>query len=285
MLPERLRIGLASPRVAATRADGLATVGRFLAEGAARGAAIVCFPETYLPGYRGPVFPSPPPPPDQDAQERVLEGVCALAHRHRVAAIVGMEWASPAGLLNAAFVVDADGTVQGYQTKNQIAPEEEAQYIPGDTRRMFAVAGVPFGIAICHEGWRYPETVRWAARLGARVVFHPHVTGGDGRGIVPRSWGDPAAPYYEKAMLLRAIENGIYFASANYALPDQETATSLVAPDGRCVAHVPYGEEALLVADLDLQAATGLYAQRYAPERYGAGAPDSDCGVIADDAP
>jgi len=27
---------------------------------------------------------------------------------------------------------------------------------------------------ICHEGWRYPETVRWAVRRGAQVVFHPH---------------------------------------------------------------------------------------------------------------
>ncbi len=269
MVPETLRIGLASPRVAGTREEGLAIVGRFLKEAAERDAAIVCFPETYLPGYRGPVFPAPPPPLDQAAQERTLEGVRALAREYRVAAVVGMEWESPAGLLNVAFVVDADGTVQGCQTKNQIAPEEDPYYVPGEARRMFTVRGVPFGVAICHEGWRYPETVRWAAVRGARVVFHPHVTGGDGTGVVPRSWGDPAAPYYEKAMLLRAIENGIYFASSNYALPDQESATSLIAPDGRCVAHIPYGEEALLVADLDLTAATGLYARRYAPDRYG----------------
>jgi predicted amidohydrolase len=76
-------------------------------------------------------------------------------------------------LLNLAFVVDADGTIQGYQTTNQLAMEE-SQYVSGDTRRLFVVDGVPFGIAICHEGWRYPEAVRWAARRGARVVFHPH---------------------------------------------------------------------------------------------------------------
>lgn len=269
MAPETLRIGLASPRVAATRQEGVAIVGRFLAEAAERRAAIVCFPETYLPGYRGPVFPAAPPPPDQGAQESALEEVRALARQHRVAAIVGMEWASPAGLLNVAFVVGADGAVQGYQAKNQIAPEEEPFYVPGDRRRMFAVGGVPFGIAICHEGWRYPETVRWAARRGAAVVFHPHVTGGDGKGVVPRFWGDPEAAYYEKTMVARAAENVIYFASANYALPDQETATSLIAPDGRRVAHVPYGEEGLLVADLDLAAATRWAARRYAPERYG----------------
>jgi predicted amidohydrolase len=267
VLPKNWRIGLASPRVAASREEGLAAIGRFLAEAAARGATLVCFPETYLPGYRGLDFS--PPPPDQRAQERALATVCALTRRHRVAAIVPMEWASPAGLLNLAFVVDADGAVQGCQTKNQLAPEEEPQYVPGDSRRLSVVDGVPFGVVICHEGWRYPETVRWAARRGARVVFHPHLAGSDRGGAVPRCWGDPVPPYFEQAMIARAMENAIYFASVNYALRYQETATSVVAPDGRCVGHTAYGEEALLVADLDLGLATGIYAQRYAPERYG----------------
>src|SRR5438045_1538780 len=130
MLPDKLRIGLASPRVATTREDGLATAGRFLAEVAAQGAAIVCFPETYLPGYRG--LDVPTPPPDQRAQERALQGVSALARRHRVAVIMAMGWASPAGLLNLACVVNTDGTLQGYQTKNQLALEEP-QYVPGDS--------------------------------------------------------------------------------------------------------------------------------------------------------
>jgi predicted amidohydrolase len=267
MVPGKLRIALASPRVAPTREDGVATAGRFLAEAASRGAAIVCFPETYLPGYRGLDFS--PPPPDQRAQERALRDVCDLARGHRVAAIMPMEWASPAGLLNLAFVVNADGTIQGSQTKNQLAIEEEPQYVPGDTRRLFVVDDVRFGIAICHEGWRYPETVRWAATRGARVVFHPHLHGSDQRGTVPRFWGEPAAPYFENAMIARAMENAIYFASVNFALRYQETATSVVAPDGQCVGHTPYGEEALLVVDLDPEAATGVYARRFAPDRYG----------------
>ncbi len=267
MLPEMLRIALASPRVATTREDGLATVERFVAEAASQGAAIACFPETYLPGYRGLDFS--PPPPDQPAQERALRCMRDLARTYRVAVILPMEWESPAGLLNVAFVIGADGTILGSQTKNQLAPEEEPTYVPGENRRLFVVAGVPFGIVICHEGWRYPESVRWAARRGACVVFHPHLAGSDRGGTVPRFWGEPVAPYFENAMIARAAENAIYFASVNYALQYQETATSVIAPDGTCMAHTPYGEEALLVVDLDLGAATGTYARRYAPERYG----------------
>lgn len=267
MLAERWRIGLATPRAAATLDDGLATVKRFMAEAAGRDVAIVCFPETFLPGYRGPDFQTPPP--DQAAQERALRDVRALAREHRVAAIVPMEWASPAGLLNTAFVVDANGEVRGHQTKNQLATEEEPYYVPGDTRRLFVVNDVPFGIVICHEGWRYPETVRWAASRGARVVFHPHLAGSDRGGPVPRHWGEPTAPYFENAMIARAMENEVYFASVNFALRYQETATSIVAPDGSLVGHVAYGEEALLVADLELARAAGTFARRYDPNRYG----------------
>lgn len=81
-------------------------------------------------------------------------------------------------------------------------------------------------------------------------------------------WGDPGAPYYEKAMTLRALENTIYFASVNYALRFQESATSLVGPEGRCEASLPYREEGVLVWPIDLGRATGLLARRFAPERY-----------------
>jgi len=42
-----------------------------------------------------------------------------------------------------------------------------------------------------------------------------------------------------------------------------------VAPDGTCVGHTAYGEEALLAVDLDPEAATGSYVLRYVPDRYG----------------
>ncbi len=125
-----------------------------------------------------------------------------------------------------------------------------------------------FGVAICHEGWRYPETVRWAAVRGAKIVFHPQHTGSDEAGVRLTQWGATNAPYYEKAMMMRSIENKIYFASVNYALRFQESATSLIAPSGQCQAYLPYGEEGVLVQTLKLEEATGLLALRYAPQRY-----------------
>ena len=56
-------------------------------------------------------------------------------------------------------------------------PTEDKVSVPGTARRLFEINGIKAGVAICHEGWRYPETVRWAAVRGAKVVFHPHHTG------------------------------------------------------------------------------------------------------------
>jgi predicted amidohydrolase len=179
-----------------------------------------------------------------------------------------MENVTDAGRQIAAFVIDAQGQLLGCQTKNQIDPTEDPYYVPGRTRQIFEVDGVRFGVAICHEGWRYPETVRWAAVRGAKIVFHPQLTGSDRDGVRLTRWGSPEAPYYEKAMMMRSIENTIYFGSVNYAMRFQETATALIAPSGQCQAYLPYGQEGVLVQSIKIEEATGLLAARYAPERY-----------------
>ena len=261
-----MRIALASPRVASSLDDGLARIERFQVEASAQGAEIVCFPEAYLPGLRGQDFEVPSF--DESQQEHALEVVARFACEHSVATILGMERHSSAGRQIVAYVIDAQGRILGYQTKNQLDPTEDQFYVPGNTRRLFEINGTKFGIAICHEGWRYPETVRWAAVRGAKIVFHPQHTGAESRGIRLTQWGATDGPYYEKAMMMRSRENTIYFASVNYALRFQESATSLIAPSGECQAFLPYGQEGLLVQDIDVAEATGLLAARYAPERY-----------------
>ncbi|HEX6789702.1 MAG TPA: carbon-nitrogen hydrolase family protein [Candidatus Krumholzibacteria bacterium] len=261
-----LVIALASPRAASSLDDGLQRVARLVADAAQRGAQIVCFPEAYLPGLRGQDFDVFAFGPREE--ERALLEVAECARTHQVTVIMGMERITPAGRQIAAYVFGGDGQQHGIQTKNQLDPSEDRFYIPGDTRQLFEVGGVPFGIAICHEGWRYPETVRWAAARGAKIVFHPQHTGFEKKGPRLKTWGATDSPYFEKAMGMRARENTIYFASVNYALRFPESATSLIDPSGECLAFLPYGEEGVLVHSIDLEAATGLLARRFAPERY-----------------
>jgi predicted amidohydrolase len=259
-------IGLASPRVATSLEDGLDRIGRLLSQASAQSARIVCFPEAYLPGLRGQDFEVLPF--EREDEARALDAVSALARQYAVATILGIERITDDGRQIAAVVIDTQGRIDGYQIKNQLDPSEDRFYVPGTGRRLFEVDGVKFGVAICHEGWRYPETVRWAAARGARIVFHPQHTGNERAGIRLTRWGQPEAPYYEQAMLMRSRENTIYFASVNYALRFPESATSLIGPSGECQAYLPYGQEGVLVEALKLEDATGLLATRYAPERY-----------------
>jgi len=259
-------IALASPCIASTLDDGLDKIKQSLSEASGQGAEIVCFPEAYLPGLRGQDFEVLPF--DQTQQERALQTVAQWARTYSVATIICIERVISAGRQIVAFVIDARGQIQGYQTKNQLDPSEDEFYVPGNTRRLFEINGIKFGVVICHEGWRYPETVRWAAVRGAKIVFHPHHTGSDQKGSRLTQWCSAGGSYYEKAMMCRSLENTIYFASVNYALRFQESATSLIAPSGQCQAYLPYGQEGVLVQAIKVEEATGLLATRYAPERY-----------------
>src|SRR5260370_31036 len=119
-------IALASPRVASSVDQGLDKIKRLLSEASAQGAAIVCFPEAYLPGLRGQDFEVLPF--DKTQQERVLQAVAQWARTYAVAAILGMERLTDAGRQIVAVVIDAQGEIHGYQTKNQLDPSEDQFY-------------------------------------------------------------------------------------------------------------------------------------------------------------
>ena len=120
-----------------------------------------------------------------------------------------------------------------------------------------------FGIVICHEGFRYPETVRWAARNGAQIVFHPHLEIATAGSYRPSTFADPANSFHEKSALCRAAENTCYFATVNCASEGSPTTSAVVAPDGTLLAYQPYGKSGLLIAEIDTALATGFLAGRF----------------------
>jgi predicted amidohydrolase len=254
------RIALANLRVPANPEESVGLAEGAIERAGAEGAGIVCFPECYVPGYRVPGRQVPAP--DADFLERAWLAVAGAAAKARVAVILGTERVTSEGLLISALVVNGDGTRAGFQDKVQIDPSEEGTYVAGSGRRVFQAGPLTFGISICHEGWRYPETVRWAARRGAQIVFHPHFHEKETGGYAPSSFADPANTFHEKAMLCRAAENTCYFASVNCASEGSPTTSAVVGPDGSAICYQPYGLEGLLIADVELSIATGLLTRR-----------------------
>ena len=255
-----VRIALANLRYPASPDESITLAQQAIARAAVEGSTIVCFPECYVPGYRAP--DKARPPIDPEFLDRAWTAIAEAAGRAKVAVVLGTERIADGAPRITALVVDRDGTIAGFQDKVQLDPSEEDIYSPGHERRVFQVGPLTFGVAICHEGWRYPETVRWAARRGAHVVFHPHFHEAEPGGYRPTTFGDPLNTFHEKAMLCRAAENSCYFASVNCAGEGSPTTSAVVRPDGTLLAWQPYGVDGLLTADLDTDAATGLLAAR-----------------------
>src|SRR5262245_33154115 len=255
------RIALANIRIPVTRDDAVGLAVSAIAEAGRRKAAVICFPECFVPGYRWPGTAMRPP--DAAYLERAWRTVADAARPAHITVILGTERITERGPQITACVIDPDGTIAGWQDKGQIDPSEESTYPAlGTERRVFTAGPLTFGIAICHEAWRYPETVRWAVRRGAQVVFHPHAHVAEPGSYRPRTFADPLNTFHEKAMLCRAAENTCYFASVNCASEGSGTTSAVIRPDGTLQCYQPYGQEGLLIADLDLTAATGFLAAR-----------------------
>jgi predicted amidohydrolase len=256
-----MRIALANIRHPANPDESVTLAERAIAQASIERAGIICFPECFVPGYRG--LGKVVPPPDAAFLEAAWSVMAEEAAKANIAVILGTERIAGNDLFVTALVINANGTIAGFQDKVQIDPSEEGTYSFGSGRRIFQAGSLTFGVAICHEGWRYPETVRWAARNGAQIVFHPHFHQAEPGSYVPSTFADPANTFHEKAALCRAAENTCYFATVNFASSGSPTTSAVVRPDGTLLCYQPYGKEGLLIADIDIRQATGLLAMRW----------------------
>lgn len=261
-----IRIALANLPYADTPDAAVAAVVAAIADAGRQETLVVCFPECFVPGYRG--LGKYPPPSSQLFLDGAWSAIAAAAGKAGVGAVVGTERVVNGAVIPSVLVVDRDGTRLGFQDKVQLDPSEDTTYTPGEGRRTFRIGELTFGVVICHEGWRYPETVRWAVRQGAQLVFHPHYHPPEPGSYRPTSFADPANTFHEKAALCRAAENTCWFATVNYAVEGSGTTSAVIRPDGTVLTWQPYGVAGLLVADIDLALATGLLAGRCKPAIY-----------------
>ena len=254
------RIALSNLRFPPSPQESVTLAEQAIAEASLERAELICFPECFIPGYRA--KGKSIPPPDPQFLEGAWASIAAAAGKAGIAVILGTERVIDGALFITALVINRDGTIAGFQDKVQIDPSEEGTYTAGTGRRVFETGPLTFGVSICHEGWRYPETVRWPAWRGAQIVFHPHFHEAEPGGYVPSTFADPRNTFHEKAVLCRAAENTCYVATVNCASAGSPTTSAVVRPDGTLLSYQPYGKEGLLIADIDLSAATGLLAAR-----------------------
>lgn len=255
-----VRVALANLPFPASGEDSVAVACATIAEAAAAGADLVCFPECFVPGYRA--LGAPVPPADEGWLAAAHARVAEAAGTAGITVALGTERFVDGRLRITVLVVGPDGRALGWQDKVQLDPTEDDLYEPADGRRVFTVGDLTFGVVICHEGWRYPETVRDAVRQGAQLVLHPHYSEPEPGAHRPVGYAEPANSFHEAAVLCRAAENTVWFATVNCAVEGAPTTSAIARPDGTLHAWQPHGEAGLLVADLDLADATRALALR-----------------------
>ena len=223
-------------------------------EAVRRGARLVVWPETALPGAL-------------EGEPSLADDVRALARETGawlVVGGVGLEFDAQSGrpshFFDSAFVVSAEGEIVDRYDKTHLVPFGE--YVPlrgllglivssvargiapvdvaeGERVRSVQVAPdgrFPVGVAVCYE-LIFPELMRRFAADGAEILL----------GITNDAWyGRTGAPYQFLAITaLRSAETGLWTARAA-----NTGVSAFIDPAGRVRAQTPIFEPGLLVADV-----------------------------------
>ena len=249
-----IRVGVAQVPQTPDLSENLEKALQTMNRAADRGVQLLCFPETHLTGYRVGILEPNSPLQAERLQEAELQ-VAGRCRELSIGAIVGTETPHPEGKekpFNSAVVFDREGRRLAVHHKSRLTPKDALAYSAGEGPTRFEFAGIPMGMVICFEGFRFPETTRELARWGAKIVFHPqfnHVLPG-------MAWKKPVQ---EALIVARAAENTLFFISANMCHPLNNCRSLIVGPDGLIMEASRLGEEMLLVADLELERATHAF--------------------------
>lgn len=244
-----IRVAAVQMRSGPDLVENLTKIEGFLAACARRGVRIAAFPECAVTGYSAPAILSSTARQLQQAEQRLA----AACRRHAVSALIGCPWRNREGLHNAALIIDHTGRLLARHLKVHLVGQDNAWQCRPGTRPspVFNFAGAACATFICHDS-RYPELARLPVLAGARVLFYlSH------EASLSKEWKmNP----YRAQIQARAAENGVYVVHANapadFDLGGSHGQSRIVAPDGNILQEATQFDETMLVADLDLAAAT-----------------------------
>src|SRR5688572_12228290 len=105
---DTFRIALASLRLPAGPNDSVALAVGAIEQASVEEARIVCFPECFVPGYRGPG--KSVPPLDVDFLSRAWSVIAAAAAQANITVILGTERLVEGAVSASALVINSDGS-------------------------------------------------------------------------------------------------------------------------------------------------------------------------------
>ena len=110
---------------------------------------------------------------------------------------------SPAGVFDSANLGGPEGVVATYRKRNLVGTTPERfVFAPGTESHLVEAGGLRVSLAVCWD-MGFPEVAREAALGGADLI------------LVPAAWREPWGFQYDLSCAARALDSGVYVASAN----------------------------------------------------------------------
>jgi 5-aminopentanamidase len=251
--------------VVGDRGANLSIIGRLSREAARQGAQLVCFPEMGTTGFAGVLLnelAEPVPGPSTQALGDV-------ARQNGLFLIAGLPEVNPATgrLYNSCVLLTPEGALVARYRKRCLYLGEQQLFAPGEQPVLYDAGFGRLALTICYD-YVFAEYIRRLVDAGAELICHP--TAWVTTDVCEQWHYSPMA--YRAMGMTRALENGIFFRSANLWGPcDREGhlraigQSAIIAPWGEVLAEVPSGE-GVVVATVDLDAPEG-WSQAAAPYR------------------
>ena len=224
-------------------------------DAAKQGVQILCMQEVFTTPY----FCAEQQVRWYEAVEKIPDGPTTklmqeTARKHHMAIVVPIYEEEITGIYyNTAAVIDADGTYLGKYRKHHIPHVnpgfwEKFYFKPGNLGfPAFETAYARIGVYICYDR-HFPEGARALGLNGAEIVFNPSATVA---GLSEYLWKleQPA----------HAVANGYFVGAINRVGHEQPWdigefygQSYFCDPRGQIIAQAPRDQDALVVADLDL---------------------------------
>ncbi len=217
-------------------------------EAATQGAELACLPECLNTGLAADLQALAEPIPGP-----FTEALSQAARACNLWVVSGMAERDGDQLHNAAVVIAPDGEVKAAYRKCYLYLGEAEAFTPGTQPCVMDLGFATAAVTICYD-YIFPEYIRKLRLAGARLLIHPTawVDTSD-----CRRWHYPATEAYRAQCRVRALENGLFFLSANHTGPYDESGhlqcighSSIIAPWGEVLAEVTDGP-GVAVADVD----------------------------------
>jgi len=240
----RVAVAQMEPKLGESERNLDVGLGR-LEEAVAAGAELLVLPECAIPGYmfgsleEAMPFAEEIPGPSTDA----LEAACRRLGAHVVCGLLERDGDL---LRNSAVLVGPDGLVGVYRKTHLPFLGVDRFTTPGDELPVFDTPLGRIGVEICYD-LRFPEVTRTLALQGAEIVAHP------------TNFPMAAKVQTELITVARAAENRVYLLTANRVGKERWGEfcgwSQIVDPFGKRLAEAGETEEALLVADIEVEKA------------------------------